>query len=281
MSALNVAGQDIRVDKQSGFVCITDIANLDPAGIKNIENWMRNSNTVLFIEAWEKSNNPNFNPRDFAGIKTNMGANNYHVYTKDLLAAGCSGMLTKRGRYGGTYCNIEWAIHFANWINPEFYVATIKAYRYSVERFYGESHLLKRFARELAAENLQLATGKAISALPPEADVLVERYTASVEADIINLAMWEMTAREWRIRFGEEGRKKNMRDFATTEELKTIATLQALSQEMQEHQYSKEERLQRLRMKAKELINHYCSTAQKQDLLLLAQEKRGWGRFQF
>jgi hypothetical protein len=281
MNSLNIEGSNIRMDKDTGFVCITDIAKLDPAGLRNIENWMRNANTVLFIEAWEMSNNPDFNSREFAGIKNNMGSNNFHVYTKDLLAHGCSGIMAKAGRYGGTYCNVEWAIHFANWINPVFYVATIKAYRHSVEMFYGESHLLKRFAREMAAENLKLPTGRSLSALPPEADSLVERRFASIEADIINLAMWEMTAREWRIKFGEEGSKKNMRDFATAEELKTVATLQALSQEMQENQYSKEERLKRLRDKAEELIIHYCSSPAKKDLLLLAQHKRGWGRFVF
>ena len=132
--------------------------------------------------------------------------------------------------------------------------------------------------RELAAENFGLVAGASKRRLPEGGDFLFERRLASVEADILNLAMWGMTAQEWRIKFPQEDARKNMRDYATSEELKTLASLEILSQEMQENGYSTEERLDRLRTKALEYINHYCSTPDKRGVLTLAQHKRGWGR---
>jgi hypothetical protein len=279
MPNLVVSGEKIRVDKDTGFICITDIANLNPNGRRNIENWLRNGNSVLFFEAWEISNNPSFNVREFAYVKNGMGSNNFHVYSKDLINAGCSGIFVRKGRYGGTYCDPDWAIHFANWIDPVFYVETIKAYRLFTEHFYGKDAQLKRFTRELAAENFKLISGTALKALPESADALFEKRIASVEADILNLALWGMTAQEWRIKHPQTDERKNMRDFATPEELKTMSSLQVLSQEMHENGFSSEERLDRLTQKAGELINHYCYSDTKKDLLGLTQHKRGWGKF--
>jgi hypothetical protein len=164
-----------------------------------------------------------------------MDSNNYHVYSKDLINAGCSGIFTRKGRYGATYCAPDWAIHFANWIDPVFYVETIKAYRLFTEHFYGKDAQLKRFTRELAAENFKLISGTALKALPESADVLFEKRIASVEADILNLALWGMTAQEWQIKHPKKDPRKNMRDFATPEKLKTMSSLQVLSQEMHEN----------------------------------------------
>lgn len=90
-----------------------------------------------------------------------------------------------------------------------------------------------------------------------------------------------MTAQEWRIKHPQTDHRKNMRDYATPEELKTMSSLQVLSQELHEQGFSSEERLDRLTLKAEELLQHYCNTDAKRDLLSLAQHKRGWGRFRF
>ncbi len=121
----------------------------------------------------------------------------------------------------------------------------------------------------------------ALNSLPPEADILVERRFASIEADLLNLALWGMTAQEWRIKFPQSDQRKNMRDYATVEELKALASLEMLSREMQEDLYTTEERLKKLRRKATEYIQHYCNNEEKQEILLLTQHKRGWGRFEF
>jgi len=278
---LSVLGQTVRFDKQSDYVCLTDLAKLKGDGRTHIANWLRTATTIYFIEAWERKFNPHFNVVDFDYIKTGIGSNTFKRSADDFQKSGCVGIFARAGRYGGTYANIQWAIHFANWMDPEFYLETLNAYLDMNERLFGPDAAKKRFSRELAAENFKLISGTAIKALPEAADALFEKRIASVEADILNLALWGMTAREWRIKFPQTNERKNMRDYATAEELKTMSSLQVLSQEMYENGFTSEERLDRLSRKAEELIGHYCDTPQKKDLLGLAQHKRGWGRFAF
>ena len=279
MADLTISGEPVRVDNDNGFMCITDIAKLKGNASLNVQNWMRNANSIAFFEAWETMHNPSFNPFDFEGIKKDAGLNSNYVSANDLVNAGCSGIQVRRGRYGGTYCAPDWAIHFANWLDARFYVETIHAYRVLSNAIFGKDFQLKRITREMAAENFNLVTRGAIKRLPENADVLFERHIASVEADILNLSLWGMTAREWRIKFSDQltGEKKNMRDYATPEELKTLSSLEVLSHEMQQTGYSSEERLDRLRTKAQELLRHYCSTEDKIAVLTLTQHKRGWG----
>lgn len=281
MSNILVRGEKVRIDKNTGYICITDISKLTGDHRLNIPNWMRAKATAEFINAWELKHNPHFSPSVFEEIVNRAGSNSFYVSVQDLSEAGCVGAFAKRGRSGGTYCAPLWAVHFANWLDAAFYVETLDAYLEMQESLYGKHAQLKRFARELAAENLRRPTSNALNSLPPEADVLVERRFASIEADLLNLALWGMTAQEWRIKFPQSDQRKNMRDYATVEELKALASLEMLSREMQEDLYTTEERLKKLRRKATEYIQHYCNNEEKQEILLLAQHKRGWGRFEF
>jgi hypothetical protein len=282
MAKLTISEENVRIEDKSGFVCLTDMAKLkDPDTSRIIGRWMRATSTIQFFQSWEVFHCKGSNHPDFEAFKLRSGENTFSLSVSDLVDAGATGIYAKRGRYGGTYAHIDWAIHFANWLDPDFYVMTVAAFRQMNDAIMGRQHLEQRFARELVAETYPLATGAALSALPPAADALFEKRIASVEADILNLALWGMTAQEWRIKFPQTDARKNMRDYATPEELKTLSSLQILSQEMHENGYSSEERLDRLRAKAQELIQRFCAKHAKQDLLLLAQHKRGWGRFTF
>ncbi|MCX8209847.1 MAG: KilA-N domain-containing protein [Lewinella sp.] len=272
---------EVKYDQVNDYVCLNDIASMKSDDRFYIADWLRTITTLAFIEEWEKSSNPNFNLEEFIQLRGRAGTGSFRVSVQQLTDLGCTGIYAKRGRNGGTYASIEWAIHFANWLDPRFYLATLRSYLSMQKSLYGNYAAHKRFARELAAENHRLPTTQAVTGLPPEADIMVERRLASVEADLINLALWGMTAREWRIRFPPEDHKHNMRDYATPEELKTLSALLVLSQELQQQGYTSEERLDRLKNRAQDLINHYCKTDTKQDQLALAQHKRGWGNFQF
>jgi hypothetical protein len=139
------------MDPDTGFLCVTDIGNAkDPGGgADHVANWLRNANTIHFIAAWEMRHNPTFNAVKFDGVKREAGRNAFRISAAELAAAGTSGILAKPDRYGGTYCTIDWAIHFTNWLDPHFYVATIDCFRKLTDRLCGREELYQRFQRKL------------------------------------------------------------------------------------------------------------------------------------
>lgn len=190
--------------------------------------------------------------------------------------AGCSGIFVKRGRYGGTYCAPQWAIHFANWLSAAFYVETVDAYLQAQELLYGKDAQLQRFSRELAAETYPFAAGQAQQRQPRGAKLEMKVMSGKIIGDIINLAMWGMTAQEWKIKFPQRDARKNMRDYATAEELKVVSALQVLSQSLQEDQYTSGELLARLSDKVPELMVSFCRTDKQREKLARARQSRGW-----
>jgi hypothetical protein len=157
---ITIANSKIRVDKDTGFICVTDIGNAkDPGGgATHVANWLRNANTIGFIEAWELRHNPDFKYAEFDRVKKSAGRNAFRIGAAQLAEAGTSGILAKQGRYGGTYCAIDWSIHFANWLDPHFYVETIDTFRKLSDRLHGREELYERFDRELVAEDYGLHT---------------------------------------------------------------------------------------------------------------------------
>ena len=290
-SNITIADTKIRMDKDTGFICVTDIGNAkDPGGgADHVGNWLRNANTIDFIEAWEMRHNPSFNSVEFDGVKRRAGRNAFRVSVSELKEAGTTGILAKQGRYGGTYCAIDWSIHFANWLDPHFYVETIDIFRKMNDRLYGREDLYQRFNRELVAENYGLITqANSQRKIPRQPNLLTSgtksgnsrekiiNHLSQVDADIVNLAMWGLTAKQWRTKFPKHARKKNMRDYATEVELKVLNVLQIIMRQLQEDQYTGEEKLHRLTEKADEMMQFYCKTPQHVQQLKDLRKKRGW-----
>ncbi len=290
-SSINIGEKAIGIDKKSGFVCLTDMARSQDANQPNrlIERWMRTSASIQFFQAWELRNCSDSKPPDFGGFKNRAGENTFTLSVQDLVDAGATGIYARRGRYGGTFAHIDWSIHFANWLSPEFYVLTIEAFRKWNDLVAGREHLQLRFARELAAKSYGLITqanqDRAIPSPPPamtdltipgDRTTLIERKLSQMHADIINLAMWKMTAKEFRIKFEPPPDRPTMRDFATAPELETISALQIMLRQLQEQQYSNSEMLDYLTIKAPEILAHYCKTEEQQYLLDRTRDKRGW-----
>jgi hypothetical protein len=289
---MQVAGQRVRIDPDTGYICITDISKLKGDHNLNIPSWMRTRATMNFVYEWELKHNTNFNSIEFDGIKNQAGDNSFFVYTKDLVKFGCIGIFASAGRYGGTYCAPQWAIHFANWLDARFYLETLDAYLQLRELYLGKDEITHRFSRELAAETYGLITGgKGLERIPyvarPPIPLThgfksgnprqqVARRLSQFDADIINVAVFGMTASMWREKFPVDNPKKNMRDFATSEELKVIAVLQAQMRQLQKEQYSQEEKLQMLTTNAAELLPFFCDTDGKVQAQLKRREERGW-----
>lgn len=276
MKTLTIDGAPVRMDQESGFICVTDMAKLKGESRINLPNWMRARSTVEFIEAWERKHNPSFNYIEFDAITSASGSNTFTLSAGQLVEIGCAGVFVKRGRYGGTYCAPQWAIHFANWLDARFYLETVDAYLKAQELLYGKDAQLQRFSRELAAETYPLAAGQAQKRLPRGAKLEMKILSGKMVGDIINLAMWGMTAQEWKIKFPQRDARKNMRDYATAEELKVVSSLQVLGQSLQEDQYTSEELLERLTDKVPELMTNFCRTEKQQEKLAKARKARGW-----
>ena len=208
---------------------------------------------------------------------------------QELVGAGATGIYARSGRGGGTYAHIDWSIHFANWMSPEFYVLTIEAFRKWNDLVAGRDNLQLRFARELAAKNYGMITqaneDRAFPSppaamtkvtVPGDQTTMIERHLSQMHADIINLAMWQMTAKEFRIKFDPSTNKPTMRDYATATELETISALQIMLRQLQEQQYNNREMLDYLMIKAPEVLAYYCKTEEQQFILASARDKRGW-----
>jgi len=289
MKSVKIGDVDVRIDANSGFLCLTDLAGIRGNARDNMRGWMKNTQTIRFFEAWEKDNSTDKEGIDFEGVFRQNRDNSFYVSASILVEVGCQGIAVKRGRYGGTYCHIDWATHFANWLDPEYYVFTIRALRELTTRLYGKDQNYLMFSRQLAAKNYGMITeanDKRKIASPPnpmtaavvpgDRRVSARRHLKQVDADILNLALWSMTAKQWRVKFQPDDSRVNMRDFATAEELNTMASLQVILRHLQEDQYTKEEMLDRLTIKAKEFVRFYCDTPEKKERLTAVRKKRGW-----
>lgn len=243
---LEVKGAVIRMYSQDekDFICITDIAKQFEIGVASIESWMRNRNTVEFLGTWELLKNPNFNSDGFDGIKKNVGLNTFKISIKKWTeATNAIGIRSKAGRYGGTYAHKDIAIQFCYWLSPTFQLYVIQEFdRLKSE----EAKTLQNgwnVRRELTKITYPLQQTAIYERLIPhkiKAKVAGAFYAS--EADLVNMAVFGMTAKEWRIQNPEK--KGNLRDFATHEQLVVVNTLQSHNAHLIRNNVSQEERLE-------------------------------------
>lgn len=250
---LTIDNQEVQI-ASNGYICLTDLAKIK-GGSDHLKNWLRNAETIAFIEAWEKKHNPDFNWVEFDPIKEGIGLHTYKVSVKQLVKAGTKCITAQRGRYGGTYGAPQLALHFANWLDARFYLEVIDEYLQLIQDTYGEDAGRWRFARELAAENYDLQKNAKKRLLPEEMDTMSLRQAFSSEADIINLAVFNQTAKNWRIKNSKK--TGNMRDYATPEELKVVAQLEYLNAQYIEHGADQQSRLLLLTKEAGRLLEFY------------------------
>lgn len=250
---LNANGTEISVitfgPENNDYISLTDLAKYknhdDPAGV--IANWMRNRNTIDFLGLWEEMNNPNFNPLEFEEFKYSSGENAFTLSPKKWIdSTKAIGITSKPGRGGGTFAHTDIAFEFASWLSPEFKLYVIKDYqRLKVD----EARRLEigwDTKRELSKINYRIHTDAIKEFLiTPELTNQEKSYKYATEADVLNMALFGKTAKQWR---EETGHKKlNMRDFASVEQLIVLVNLESLNADLIRQGISIEERLQKLR----------------------------------
>ena len=211
------------------FICLTDIAKLknevDPNGV--IANWMRNRNTIEFLGIWETLYNPTFNPLEFEGIRSEAGLNAFTMSpTRWVELTNAIGIKSQAGRYGGTYACSDIAFEFASWISVEFRLYLVKEFQRLKEE---EQKMLGWSAkRELSKINYRIHTDAIKSNLiPQEVTPLQASIIYAEEADVLNVAMFGMTAKQWRDANSEL--KGNIRDYATINELICLSNMENIN----------------------------------------------------
>lgn len=225
---INVKDTAIRTMKVGGmdYICITDIArqknSLEPNAV--VGNWMRNRNTIEYLGIWESLNNPGFNPIEFEGFRNQAGLNAFTLSpSRWIEATNAIGLVSKSGRYGGTYAQRDIAFKFASWVSVEFELYLIKEFQRLKEE--EKKQLGWSAKRELSKINYHIHPDAVRANLAPD---VVDTYHSSLiyaeEADVLNVALFGVTAKEWHD--ANHGKKGNMRDYATINQLICLSNME-------------------------------------------------------
>lgn len=227
---LNVKGSDITLVQinQQDYISLTDIAKHksdDSSAV--IGNWMRNRNTIEFLGVWETLFNPDFKPLEFEGFKKQAGLNAFTLSPQKWLSTTKAiGLLAKAGRYGGTYAHKDIALKFASWISVEFELYLIKEF----QRLKQEEHkqLGWDVKRQLTKINYRIHSNAVKENLiPPTLTQQQTNLVYATEADLLNMALFGLTAKQWRDKNADK--EGNMRDYANVSQLVCLANLETLN----------------------------------------------------
>ena len=250
-STIEVQGSEITLLKtnQDNYISLTDIDKRFEGRGRHIENWLRNQNTIEYLETWEVLHNPDFNSMQIHGIKEKMGLNRFILSIKKWIdLTDAIGIQAKAGRYGGTYAHSDIAFNFCLWLSPKFQLYVAKEFQ-NLKR---QEALNQQEAqdwslrRTLSKINHYVHTDAIKETLMPPR--LSRNKTSGLvyatEADILNLALFGLTAKEWR-EYRPEA-KGNIRDHATTEQLLVLSNLEAINAELIRSGLRRDERIVRL-----------------------------------
>jgi hypothetical protein len=230
---IEVIGTEVIIYTQNeqDFISLTDIARFRDADRSDyiLQNWMRNRSTIEFIGLWEQFNNPDFNSIEFDGIKNMAGANSFSLTPKRWIeATNAVGIVSKTGRYGGTFAHRDIAFEFASWLSAEFKFYLIKEFQRLKTEESDRLNLEWNLQRTLAKVNYLIHTDAIKENLIPAALSPAQKsFVYANEADLLNVALFGMTAKEWR-----EANPKavgNIRDAATLEQLVVLSNLESIN----------------------------------------------------
>ncbi|MCX7874803.1 MAG: KilA-N domain-containing protein [Melioribacteraceae bacterium] len=263
-SKIDVKGTEITILKNlnDDFISLTDIARHKDAEHTDtiIQNWMRNRNTIELLGFWESIYNPNFKPLEFEGFRKQAGLNSFVMTPKKWIeSTKAIGIISKSGRNGGTFAHKDIAFEFASWISIEFKLYVIKEFQRLKADENNRLQLEWNLQRTLAKINYRIHTDAIKDNLiPKELSKLQIQFMYADEADLLNVALFGITAKQWRdINPEKEG---NIRDYATIEQLVVLSNLESINAVLIHQGLSQTERLKQLNQIAiqqmKSLVNN-------------------------
>ena len=248
MAKINVKDKEIAVIivAESDYISITDIAKYkNPNNADDvIKNWMRNRNTIELLGLWESIHNPDFKPVEFDGFRREAGLNSFVLTPKKWIeTTRAIGIISKPGRYGGTFAHKDIAFEFASWVSVEFKLYFIKEFQRLKDE--EQKQLGWSAKRELTRINYRIHTDAVKQNLiPKELTPTQTSIIYATEADVLNVALFGITAKQWRE--ANPDLKGNIRDYATINELICLANMENLNAVFVNEKIPQQERLIRL-----------------------------------
>lgn len=245
---IDVQGREVVIEtvNNEDYISITDIAKYKDENRTDyiIQNWLRNRNTIEFLGIWEKLNNPDFNPIEFEGFKNQSGLNSFVLTSKKWIeATNAIGIISKAGRYGGTFAHKDIAFEFASWISVEFKLYLIKEFQRLKENEQGQ--LDWNIKRNLTKINYRIHTDAIKENLiPRELSGKEKSIIYASEADVLNMALFGMTAKMWRE--NNQDKAGNIRDYANVSQLVCLSNLESLNSVLINDGVEQSKRLEKL-----------------------------------
>ncbi len=239
---------------EQDYICLTDMVRGEE-GNDHIRNWMRNRNTVEFLGLWETLHNPDFKPVEFDTFRKQAGLNNFNLTPKKWIEkTNAIGIISKSGRYGGTYAHKDLAFEFGAWISPMFKLLLIKEFQRLKEIETNQYNLEWNVKRILSKTNYLIHTDAIKEHVIPKMNYTKsdEWIIYAEEADLLNVAMYGCIAKDWREANPEHAKKGlNIRDFSSINELVVLSNLENANALMISENIDKVNRFNQLKKIAK------------------------------
>lgn len=267
--------QDLQVSvktshDQNDYISLTDIAKKKNAQFPRyvIQNWMRTKFTLEYLAIWEEIHNHNFNRVEFDAVRKKAGDNSFVMTpTTWIEKMQAIGIISKAGRYGGTYAHKDIAMEFASWISPEFKLYLIKEFQRLKEE---EQRRLDQgwdIRRSLTKINYQIHTDAVKEHLiPTELDSRLTRNIYASEADVLNVALYGMTAQDWKARNPDRKSNENIRDRSNVYQLICLSNLEIMNAELIRQGIPQNKRLVMLNESAQYQMRSLLQNASVQNL---------------
>lgn len=247
---ITVKGTEISIfqNKQSDYISLTDIARFKDLERTEtiIQNWIRNRNTIELLGFWEQLYNPDFKHIEFDVFRKQAGLNSFTLNPKQWIErTNAIGIISKAGRYGGTFAHKDIAFEFASWISIEFKLYIIKEFQRLKEDENDRLKLEWNLQRILAKVNYHIHTDAIKEKLiPPTLSKDKINFVYADEADMLNMALFGMTAKQWRL--ANPKAEGNIRDVATIEQLVVLSNMESINAVLIHQGLQQSERLQQL-----------------------------------
>ncbi len=222
-----------------------------------VTDWLRNRNTLEYLGAWESMFNPNFNYGEFAIIKSSAGLNSFKISVKEWQErTNAIGIVAKAGRYGGTYAHRDIAFNFCMWISPVFQLYVVREYQRLIEVERSQLAIAWDVKRLLSKNNYHIHTDAIKNVIIPKLNIdqMKQGLVYATEADILNMALFGCTAKQWQEANPELAKKMNIRDTASINQLMVLTNLESLNAEMIKQNIPRADRLAALHRVAEEQL---------------------------